>query len=155
VGTEIERKFLVTGDAWRAAATEVVEIRQGYLAATPECSVRVRISGDDARLNIKSGTLDIVRQEFDYAIPARDAREMMETLCGGRSVSKTRYYVPYAGHLWEVDEFSGANSGLIVAEIELDAVDEAFDKPGWIGAEVSDEPRYYNACLIDHPFCEW
>ena len=80
---------------------------------------------------------------------------MLETLCGGRSVSKTRYYVPHGLHVWEVDEFAGANTGLIVAEIELDAVDEAFDKPDWIGEEVSDERRYYNVRLIDHPYSEW
>ena len=155
MGTEIERKFLIIGDAWRDAATEVVEMRQGYLAASADCSVRVRIARDEARLNIKSGTLGIVRQEFDYAIPPTDAHAMLETLCGGRSVSKTRYYVPHAGHVWEVDEFSGANAGLIVAELELNAVDEAFDKPDWIGEEVSDERRYYNVRLIDYPYSEW
>ena len=155
MGTEIERKFLITGDAWRAAATKVVEIRQGYLATSSDCSVRVRISRDEARLNIKSAMLAIQRQEFDYAIPQEDAHDMLETLCGGRAVSKTRYYVPHAGHVWEVDEFSGANTGLIVAELELDAVDEAFDKPDWIGEDVSDERRYYNVRLIDHPYSEW
>ncbi len=155
MGTEIERKFLTTGDAWRAAVTEVVEMRQGYLSSSPDCSVRVRITADEARLNIKSATLGIVRQEFDYAIPATDAEEILQTLCGGRSLSKIRHYVPHGGRLWEVDEFCGANTGLIVAELELEAADETFEKPDWIGEEVSDERRYYNVRLIEHPYSEW
>ena len=155
MATEIERKFLLAGSGGRDAVTRTVEMRQGYLAALPACSVRVRIEGDGARLNIKSATLGIERQEYDYAIPVEDARMMLGTLCGGKSVSKTRHYVPHAGHTWEIDEFADANAGLIVAEIELDAVDESFVNPEWIGEEVSHDRRYYNVSLIEQPYTRW
>jgi adenylate cyclase len=155
MGTEIERKFLVAGTGWRGAVTRSVEMRQGYLANSPACSVRVRLEGDHARLNIKSATFDIERQEYDYAIPVGDARTMLETLCGGRFVSKTRHYLAHCGHTWEIDEFADANAGLIVAEIELDAVDESFVKPEWIGEEVSHDRRYYNVSLLEHPYTHW
>ena len=155
MGVEIERKFLVYGDDWRALATKTVEMRQAYLASTPGCSVRVRITDDEARLNIKSGTLGIARQEFDYGIPPSDAQEIVETLCNGETLTKTRYFVPNGVHVWEVDEFSDANAGLIVAEIELEAVDTIFETPHWVGKEVSHDERYYNVNLIKRPFPEW
>jgi adenylate cyclase len=128
---------------------------QGYLSSDPGCSVRVRVHDDAAELNIKSATLGIERAEFEFPIPASEAREMLETFCGDNLVSKTRYFVPYAGHTWEIDVFDGLNDGLVVAEIELGASDEPFSPPPWLGQEVSNDTSYYNLNLIDHPFCDW
>ncbi len=155
MGTEIERKFLLRDDSWRAAVERSVSMRQGYLSAQAPCSVRVRLEGNEARLNIKSATLGIERQEFEYAIPVADAEAMLDTLCGGRAVAKQRHYVRHAGHLWEIDEFSDANHGLVVAELELDSVDEPFVAPPWLGEEVSADERYYNVRLIEHPYSAW
>ena len=158
---EIERKFLVTSDAWRAAAHRVVPMAQGYIndqAALDEgaqrASVRVRIAGDEAFLNIKSREIGHTRQEFDYPVPVADARALL-ALCMGGLVDKRRHYVEHAGHLWEVDEFLGDNAGLVVAEIELDAADQRFERPSWLGAEVTDDVRYYNLALASHPFTSW
>ena len=158
---EIERKFLVTGDGWRAAAREVVPMAQGYIndqkamdEGAMKASVRVRIAGDEAFLNLKSRELGHTRQEFDYAIPVADARALL-ALCVGGLVDKRRHYVQHEGHLWEVDEFLGDNAGLVVAEIELSSADEAFARPEWIGAEVTDASRYYNLALATRPYLEW
>jgi adenylate cyclase len=155
MGVEIERKFLLRDDSWRQSVSAAKPMRQGYLAARPECSVRVRLEGPEARINIKSATLGITRQEFEYPIPVADANAMLDTLCGGKSVAKIRHYVPYQGHLWEIDEFSGENSGLIVAEIELSSVTEHFATPAWLGDEVSGQARYYNVLLIEEPYKTW
>ena len=152
---EIERKFLLSDTCWRDEIARSVPMRQGYLAAQPGCSVRVRIEGETAALNIKSATLGIERQEFEYAIPREDAETMLRTLCGERTLSKVRHYVRHGEHTWEIDEFEGANAGLVVAEIELGSRDETFARPGWLGAEVSDDPRYYNVCLLEHPYRDW
>jgi adenylate cyclase len=152
---EIERKFLVTGESWREAVTRSVRFRQGYVPTTDRASVRVRLEGDRARLNIKSATLDVTRLEFEYEIPVEEAEEMLERLCDKPLIEKTRHYVPHEGHVWEVDVFEGDNEGLVVAEIELSAVDEKFARPAWLGEEVSDDERYYNVCLVRHPFKEW
>ena len=158
---EIERKFLVTGDAWRGSAHKVVAMAQGYLndinaveQGTQHASVRVRIEGDEARLNLKSREAGHTRQEFDYRIPTEDARALL-ALCVGGLVDKRRHYVTHAGHLWEVDEFLGDNAGLVVAEIELDAADEAFELPAWAGKQVTDSPRYYNLALAARPYSQW
>jgi adenylate cyclase len=158
---EIERKFLVTSGAWRAAAHEVVPMAQGYLndaaaldAGAMKDSVRVRIQGDMAYLNLQSRALGHTRQVFDYAIPVADARELLALSVGGL-VDKRRHYVDVGGHLWEVDEFLGENAGLVVAEIELDSADEAFEKPAWIGREVTDSKRYYNLALATRPYSQW
>ena len=158
---EIERKFLVTSDAWRAAAHDVVPMAQGYLndlaamdTGAVKASVRVRIAGDAAFLNLKSRELGHTRQEFDYPIPVDDARALLALGVGGL-VDKRRHYVRHEGHLWEVDEFLGDNTGLVVAEIELGAADEAFARPEWLGAEVTDESRYYNLALATRPFSQW
>ena len=158
---EIERKFLVIGNGWRDAAHEVVPMAQGYIndqaamdSGAMKASVRVRIAGDEAHLNLKSRELGHTRQEFDYAIPAGDARALL-ALCVGGLVDKRRHYVKHEGHLWEVDEFLGDNAGLVVAEIELSSADEPFARPDWIGAEVTDEPRYYNLALATRPYLEW
>lgn len=152
---EIERKFLLEDDSWRTQVVRSVTMQQGYLGSDRQCSVRVRRAGDSAWLNIKSATLGIERLEFEYAIPVADAETMLQRLCGARSLSKTRHHVPHGGHLWEIDEFDGDNRGLIVAELELTSVDEPFARPAWLGQEVSDDPRYYNVCLIDNPYIHW
>ena len=157
---EIERKFLVLNDSWRAAADAGVQLKQGYLsrvtgADAVRSSVRVRTEGIRAFLNIKSAALGIRRQEYEYALPLADAEEMLETLCISAVVEKTRYHVRVDAHVWEIDVFAGANAGLIVAEIELNDEDESFARPDWLGAEVSADPRYYNVCLAERPYCSW
>ncbi len=158
---EIERKFLVTGDGWRAAAHEVVPMAQGYLndlaamdTGAMKASVRVRIAGDAAHLNLKSRELGHTRQEFEYPIPVADARALLALSVGGL-VDKRRHLVKVGGHLWEVDEFLGDNAGLVVAEIELADADESFQRPDWLGVEVTDESRYYNLALASQPFSQW
>lgn len=166
MGIEIERKFLVTGDGWRAAAHKVVPMAQGYLndiaamdasaAGRPamKASVRVRIQDDQAYLNLKSRELGHTRQEFDYPIPVDDARGLL-ALCIGGLVDKRRHYVEFEGRLWEVDEFLGDNAGLVVAEIELESADAAFALPEWAGREVTESPRYYNLALASRPYSQW
>lgn len=155
MATEIERKFLVKNDGWRAQAQPGVRFRQGYLTGSGKASVRVRVEGDEANLNIKSATLGIRRQEYEYPIPLADANAMLDALSEGGLVEKTRYCIPVGEHVWEVDVFEGANAGLVVAEIELEREDEPFVKPDWAGDEVSHDQRYYNVCLANHPFREW
>ena len=155
MATEIERKFLVNDDSWRRHAAPGVRMRQGYLSGGEQSSVRVRVQGSQAFLNIKSATLGVWRREFDYAIPLQDAEEILDHLCPGPLIEKTRYEVEHAGHTWEVDVFEGDNAGLIVAEIELDHEDEDFARPAWLGKEVSHDPRYYNVCLVKHPYKAW
>ena len=155
MGIEIERKFLVTNDHWREAASAALPIKQGYLVGGKEASVRVRLQGDKANLNIKSATLGVRRQEFEYAIPLEEAELILTTLCQRPIIEKTRYLVSYANKQWEVDVFEGDNAGLIVAELELQDETEQFDPPPWLGEEVSDDPRYYNSCLSQHPYKDW
>lgn len=157
---EIERKFLVLDASWRAAADAGTRYRQGYLsrvtgAGAVRSSIRVRTDGERACLNIKSATLGIRRQEYEYPIPLTDAEAMLADLCVGAVVEKIRYHVPVGAHVWEIDVFAGANAGLVVAEIELGHEDEAFERPAWLGAEVSDDPRYYNVCLAERPYSSW
>ena len=161
MGIEIERKFLLAGDGWREAAHKVVPMAQGYLndlaivdSGAMQTSVRVRIEGDAAFLNIKSREAGPSRQEFDYEIPVADARALL-ALCVGGTIDKRRHYVQHAGHLWEIDEFLGDNAGLVVAEIELGSVDEAFAKPVWAGAEATHAQRYYNLALASRPYSQW
>lgn len=155
MGIEIERKFLVQNDTWRNQAGPGVRYRQGYLATTGECSIRARIEGDEARLNIKSATAGIARTEFEYRIPVADAAEMLEHFCPGLHVVKMRYRARVGEHTWEIDEFEGENAGLVVAEIELSSAHESFERPAWLGKEVSDDLRYYNTRLSEHPFKDW
>jgi len=152
---EIERKFLIINDNWKTLASEQTEYTQGYFTTHKECSIRIRVAGDNANINIKSATLGIYRSEFDYLIPVKDAKEMLDNLCIHPLIEKIRYKIQYDNHTWEVDVFSGENEGLIVAEIELNSVDEKFRKPDWIGEEVSDDPRYYNVCLVERPYKSW
>lgn len=153
--TEIERKYLVTGDSWRQDAGAGVAIVQGYLGSNEKSSIRIRIDGESAHLNIKSRTIGIRRSEFDYPIPVDEATELLQKLCDQPLIKKNRYPVQYQGHLWEVDVFAGDNAGLIVAEIELSAPEQSFKLPAWAGREVSDDPRYYNTCLVSHPYKDW
>lgn len=155
MATEIERKFLVRDQRWREQARPGVRLMQGYLASTPALTVRVRLAGEQGRLTIKGATHGICRSEYEYAIPAEDAQAMLNELAETAIVEKTRYLVPAGEHNWEVDVFAGENAGLVLAEIELSAEDEAFERPAWLGVEVSDEPRYFNANLARHPFRHW
>lgn len=155
MGIEIERKFLLNNSDWRNEAGEPVRFRQGYLVGSDKSSVRVRVEGDKAYINIKSATLGIQRQEYQYSIPIDEAEEILNTLCGKPLIEKNRYYIKKNKHTWEIDEFFGDNQGLIVAEIELDHEDELFEKPGWLGEDVSDDTRYYNVCLVKHPYKDW
>lgn len=154
MGIEIERKFLVNDDSWRATAGDGLDCRQGYLASGGGKTVRVRMIGEQAFLTIKGATSGLTRSEFEYEIPVDDAKAML-LLCGGAVVEKRRFFVEHGGMTWEVDVFAGANDGLVMAEIELDSEDQRFGLPVWIGKEVSGDPRYYNAQLARHPFKEW
>ncbi len=155
MGVEIERKFLVNGDDWRDGVERSESMVQGYLASTDDCTVRVRLEGSIAKLNIKSAGLDIQRSEFEYDIPAADAAEILESLCGQRVVRKTRHFHPAGDHVFEIDVFEGANAGLVVAEVELASRDESFERPPWLGEEVSADPRYLNSNLATRPFNTW
>jgi len=155
VAIEIERKFLLENDSWRASVSKSINYRQGYLNSDEHSSVRVRVSDDTAKLNIKSATIGSQRQEYEYDIPLADAHELLTTLCHKPLVEKTRHLVVIKQHTWEIDEFEGENAGLIVAEIELSAVDEAFDKPNWVGEDVTEDIRYYNNQLSKKPYTTW
>lgn len=153
--SEIERKFLVRGEDWRQRARDPMRIRQGYIIGSARASVRVRVSGDRAWLNLKSATVGVSRAEFDYEIPAADAEQIIDSLCVRPLIEKTRYFVDHAGHCWEVDVFEGENDGLVVAEIELRSEDEPFELPPWAVEEVSHDSRYYNAALVERPYGSW
>jgi len=152
---EIEHKFLVSGEGWRAAADAGSRMSQGYLARGERLSVRVRIAGDRAWLNIKHARTLIVRHEVELDLPLNDARELLEHACELGRVEKTRYRVPHAGHVWEVDVFHGENEGLVLAEIELAREGEPFQHPGWLGEDVSLDPRYLNQNLARRPWPGW
>jgi len=185
MATEIERKFLVVGDDWKTQTQRSQRLVQGYLTsgsspsipkaidgregprpnaadgrerppspAGARCSVRVRIGGDRAWLNIKSAIAGIERREYEYAIPPPDAQRMLAEFCPA-VVEKIRHHVPFAGALFEVDEFLGDNAGLLVAEIELQSPTDEYPRPSWLGPEVSDRPRYYNVNLLQHPYSRW
>lgn len=143
---EIERKFLVVDDSYRTQATGKHSIAQGYLNTDPDRTVRVRIADDRAFITIKSRNHGCVRGEWEYEVPAEDARELLE-LCVGKVIEKTRYLVPFGGLTWEVDEFGGHHAGLVVAEVELPEEDTVFDLPSFVGREVTGDPAYYNSTL--------
>jgi adenylate cyclase len=155
MATEIERKFLITNDNWRKDAGEGIFMVQGYMGSNEKSSIRIRINGDSANLNIKSKTIGIQRSEYDYPVPLDEAKEIIDSLCDKPLIEKTRFYVMHDGHEWEIDVFGGENEGLIVAELELNSVDEEFTLPDWVGKDVSDDPRYYNICLVTHPYKDW
>lgn len=152
MGVEIERKFLVHGTAWKQSPSRWLS--QGYLSQDGNVTVRVRISDQYGFLTIKSPTQGCRRAEYEYAIPLEEARELL-LLCQPALVEKRRYSVVHRGKLWEVDEFAGHNTGLVVAEIELKREDESFDPPEWLGEEVTDDPRYRNSSLVLYPFSQW
>ena len=153
MGIEIERKFLVHGTNYRATGKPTL-YRQGYLSTDPERTVRVRIAGDQAMITIKGRTQGIARSEFEYGIPTADAAALLD-LCLRPLIEKTRYELTFGSQVWIVDEFANENAGLVLAEIELPAVDHPFVKPDWCGAEVSDDHRYFNSYLVAHPFTTW
>ena len=145
--------FLVRGD-YKASACSSSRIMQGYLCASGGNTVRVRLRDDKAYLTIKGPTNGLSRFEWEKEIPADDARALM-ALCHGGLIDKTRYLVPFGGHTFEVDEFYGDTEGLTVAEVELASEDEAFERPEWLGEEVSDDPRYRNSHLLTAPYKSW
>lgn len=151
---EIERKFLVQGDAWRKGAERVL-IRQGYLSADGARTVRVRIKGERAFVTIKGPPVVLVRAEYEYEIPIADADEMLHHLCMKPLIEKWRYFVPFAGVMWEVDEFLNENAGLVVAELELHDAAQQVQLPAWVAQEVTSDPRYTNANLAKRPFATW
>jgi CYTH domain-containing protein len=152
--TEIERKFLVKSEEWRTLGTGTI-YRQGYIATKKGTTVRVRLAGNQGYITIKGASKGISRAEYEYSIPAEDAQEMLDNLCEPPLIEKTRYKIEIAGLIWEVDEFAGKNKGLIVAEVELTDANQTIEMPDWIGQEVSDDARYYNANLAQHPYSEW
>jgi len=154
VGVEIERKFLVRNQDWKSLGQGVL-LRQGYLSSAPERIVRVRIEGDAAMLTIKGRTSGMTRSEWEYPIPMEDARAFLDNLCERPIIEKYRYRIPFQGMVWEVDEFLGENTGLVVAEVELESEQQAFARPEWIGEEVTHDARYFNANLLRHPYTKW
>ncbi|WP_294558347.1 CYTH domain-containing protein [uncultured Mailhella sp.] len=154
MGKEIERKFLVIGEAWRGLAQGTL-YRQGYLNSAKERTVRVRTVGDRAFLTIKGLTVGASRVEYEYEIPFEDGNFLLDNLAEKPIIEKKRYRIPQGKFVWEIDEFFGENQGLIVAEIELESEDEAFDRPEWAGQEVTGDPRYFNSNLIRHPYTRW
>jgi len=154
MGEEIERKFLVTGDQWRAGS-KPIRTCQGYLPSGNDTTVRVRVQDERAWLTIKGKTEGLSRLEYEYGIPVSDAEEILARLCQRPYIEKNRYLVNYAGMKWEVDEFLQENAGLIVAEVELSSEEEQVELPPWVGEEVSHDPRYRNINLMKHPYSQW
>ena len=151
---EIERKFLVTGEAWRTLAAATL-YRQGYLSVAKESTVRVRIAGEKGYLTVKGPSVGASRAEFEYEIPAADADAMLDTLCARPLIEKTRRKILFEGLVWDVDEFAGDNEGLVVAEVELTDEAQEVSLPDWVGEEVTHDPRYFNANLVTHPYKAW
>jgi adenylate cyclase len=154
MGIEIERKFLTRDERWKTLGQGVL-IRQGYLSSQPDRIVRVRIERESAMLTIKGRSTGATRGEWEYPVPLDDARTLLDQLCEKPIIEKKRYRILHEGMLWEVDEFFGDNLGLVVAEIELEAEDQPFAKPDWLGAEVTQDARYFNANLLRHPYSKW
>jgi CYTH domain-containing protein len=153
MGIEIERKFLVVGEDWKNGITPE-HLSQGYLNRDKQRTVRVRIAGNEAWLTIKGQSQGATRAEFEYPVPIADAQQLL-AMSDGPRVEKYRWRVPHGGLVWEVDEFLGENAGLVVAEVELTSEDQVFEKPSWAGAEVTDDPRYFNSSLASRPFSSW
>ncbi len=153
---ETERKFLVLSDAYKQEAQTHKRITQGYLSSHPERTVRVRIKGDAGYLTIKGKSNDsgTSRMEWEKEIPLADAEQLL-AICENGAIDKVRYEIKSGEHTFEVDEFFGENAGLVIAEIELDDENEAFEKPHWLGEEVTGDERYYNAYLSNKPYSSW
>lgn len=154
MGVEIERKFLVVSDRWRGHHPGVL-YRQGYLPTTDQRTVRIRVAGDQGYLTLKGPAQGLIRPEFEYPIPLQDAEAMLTKFCVSPLIEKRRYRVWVEDLLWEIDEFLGANAGLILAEVELTHPDQAIVLPDWAGSEVTHDSRYYNASLARYPFSVW
>lgn len=154
MGTEIERKFLVKNESWRSGIAESHRLRQGYFALDGKNSVRIRTDDRKAWLTLKGPADGLIRPEFEYETPSNDA-EVLLRLCGSRLIEKIRHLVPCGNNVWEIDEFFGANAGLVVAELELASSEEEFVRPEWLGDEVSGDARYLNANLSIRPFGAW
>jgi adenylate cyclase len=153
MGIEIERKFLVKGKPWSALTG--TPYRQGYLTTDPERTVRVRIAGECGCLTIKGASSGLARAEFEYPIPLADAEQLLDQLCPKPQIEKTRYQIVYAGLTWEVDVFTGENAGLVIAEVELEEIDQPVELPAWVGREVTGDRRFFNAYLTRHPYLTW
>lgn len=151
---EIERKFLVVGDAWKNHVSGQFQLKQGYLQSAPERTVRIRTSNKEGFITIKGKTEGITRTEYEYPIPFSEALSLL-ALCENTPIEKVRYLVSHGSLTWEVDVFEGLNSGLVLAEVELQHENQEIDLPDWIGKEVSSDPRYYNSTLSAHPFSTW
>jgi adenylate cyclase len=155
MAVEIERKFLVRSEAWRSLASSEASIRQAYLASGERSTTRVRVkNGSDATVTIKSKRAELRRLEVEYPISALDAEALLSLRHSGM-IEKTRFTIPWREHLWEVDVFSGDNAGLVIAEIELRHEDEPFDRPPWLGIEITGQSQYYNGSLARRPFRQW
>lgn len=153
MGKEIERKYLVKSNEWQNLAQGVV-YRQGYIATVGKQTVRVRIAGNQGYLTIKGENIGTTRSEFEYPIPVKDAAEMLDTLCDRPLIEKTRYKIPIGDLIWEVDEFTGENEGLVIAEVELQSENQVIELPQWIDRQVT-EPKYYNSSLAKYPYSQW
>lgn len=153
-GMEIERKFLVVGDAWRKGARGTF-YRQAYLVASVDLVVRVRVAGERACLTIKGRKTGLSCPEYEYPIPVAEAQDMIERLSPRPLIEKIRYTVDFMGINWAIDEFSGENKGLVMAEVELEKEYQAIELPGWVGREVSYDPKYWNMNLMKHPYGRW
>lgn len=154
MGKEIEKKFLIVNDDWRHLG-KGEPYCQGYLNAEKGRTVRVRTINNRGILTIKGPSVGAARLEYEYDIPIEEAREMLNELCHKPLIEKTRYKIPYAGFTWEIDEFTGENEGLVFSEIELEYEGQQFERPSWVGKEVTDDSRYYNANLIKNPYSNW
>jgi len=154
VANEIERKFLIKDDSWRANATGI-QYRQGYLSTVPERTVRIRTAGDKAFITVKGLSSGATRAEYEYEIPFADANEMLNRLCQQPLIEKIRYRIPFGGLTWEIDEFEGENRGLITAEVELKDEKQDVPIPGWAGQEVTGQSQYFNSSLVARPFSKW
>jgi adenylate cyclase len=152
---EIERKFLIRSDEWRGQVASRELLKQGYLSSGSQCSIRARVAGEYAWLNLKARKSGMTRLEFEYPIPLADANQILDELAQGPLLEKYRHRIPAGSLVWEIDEFLGANAGLIVAEIELPSEDASFDHPAWLGEEVTQDERYYNFNLARTPYTQW
>lgn len=152
MATEIERKFLVRGNGWRTNAG--IHVVQGYLSREKEHTVRIRLTGTKAFISVKSTTVGASRPEFEYEIPVDDGEQLLK-FCTKPLIEKTRHIVEYGGITWEIDEFHGVNTGLVIAEVELKSEEQSFERPPWLGTEVTEDPLYYNSNLIVYPYSKW
>jgi len=156
---EIERKFLLKNDAWKALAHQKTHFAQGYLndifEDSAKSSVRVRVEGEKANMNIKSLEIGLSRDEYEYEIPLEEGQKILKKLAVGPVIEKNRYLVKVGQHTWEIDEFLGENQGLVVAEVEMSSEQEQIEIPSWAGQEVTSFPRYYNVSLSSHPYRAW